>query len=135
MLFTDMDIQLGHAAVSDMRAGAGTPPLFSKDGQSVYIQLSQDGGVHIGRFALDGSSYELVVSGEREVYQFALTPEENVVFARLTRAGDLFSFSIAKNEEKRLTNCNEELWSELTLSTPESFTFRTSDGWPIQGGS
>lgn len=40
VLFTDMDIQLGHAAVSDMRAGAGTPPLFSRDGQSVYIQLS-----------------------------------------------------------------------------------------------
>lgn len=135
VLFTDMDIQLGHAAVSDMRAGAGTPPLFSKDGQSVYIQLSQDGGVHIGRFALDGSSYELVVSGEREVYQFALTSEENVVFAAADplQPGDLFSFSIAKNEEKRLTNCNEELWNELTLSTPESFTFRTSDGWPIQG--
>lgn len=135
VLFTDMDVQLGHAAVSDMRAGAGTPPLFSKDGRSVYVQLSQDGGVHIGRFALDGSSFELVVAGEREVYQFALTPEENVVFAAADplQPGDLFSFTTGSNEERRLTNCNEELWNELTLSTPESFTFRTSDGWPIQG--
>ncbi|SEL46917.1 Dipeptidyl aminopeptidase/acylaminoacyl peptidase [Paenibacillus sp. cl141a] len=135
VLFTDMDVQLGHAAVSDMRAGAGTPPLFSKDGRSVYVQLSQDGGVHIGRFALDGSSFELVVAGEREVYQFALTPEENVVFAAADplQPGDLFSFTTGSNEEHRLTNCNEELGDELNLSTPESFTFRTSDGWPIQG--
>jgi len=135
VLYKDMDIQLGHTAVSDMRAGAGTPPLFSKDGQSVYLQLSQDGGVHIGRFALDGSNFELVVSGEREVYQFALTPEENVVFAAADplQPGDLFSFTAINLEERRLTNCNEELWNELSLSMPETFTFRTSDGWPIQG--
>lgn len=135
VLFTDMDVQLGHAAVSDMRSGAGTPPLFSKDGQSVYLQLSQDGGVHIGRFALDGSSFDLVVSGEREVYQFALTPEDTIIFAAadLLQPGDLFSYSAAEDKERRLTHCNEELWNEITLSTPESFTFHTSDGWPIQG--
>jgi len=135
MLFPDMDVQLGHAAVSDMRAGAGTPPLFSRDGQSVYLQLSQDGGVHIGRFALDGSSYELVVSGEREVYQFALTPEENIVFAAADslQPGDLFLYSSDNDREKRLTECNKELWDELDLSKPEVFTFRTSDGWSIQG--
>lgn len=135
MLFPDMDIQLGHAAVSDMRAGAGTPPLFSRDGQSVYLQLSQDGGVYIGRFALDGSSYELVVSGEREVYQFALTPEENIVFAAADslQPGDLFLYSSDNGREKQLTECNKELWDELDLSKPEVFTFRTSDGWSIQG--
>ncbi|MEK3732312.1 MULTISPECIES: S9 family peptidase [unclassified Paenibacillus] len=135
VLYTDMDVQLGHAAVSDMRASAGTPPLFSKDGTSVYLQLNQDGGVHIGRFALDGSSYELVLGGEREIYQFALTPEENIVFAAADplQPGDLFAYSASLKQEQRLTNCNEELWNELNLSEPEVFTFQTGDGWTIQG--
>ncbi|GAB6928486.1 S9 family peptidase [Paenibacillus sp. JCM 10914] len=134
-LYTEMDVQLGHAAVSDMRAGAGTPPLFSKDGQAVYVQLSQDGSVHIGRFALDGSSYELVAGGEREIYQFDLTEDENLILAAADplQPGDLFSLTVASQEESRLTHCNEELWNELRFSTPESFTFKTSDGWPIQG--
>ncbi|NBD24679.1 S9 family peptidase [Paenibacillus glycinis] len=135
VLFQELDVQLGHVAISDMRAGAGSPPLFSKDGRSVYLQLSRDGSVHIGRFALDGSSCEFVVAGEREIYQFDLTPEENIVFAAADplQPGDLFRFDSSSSEERRLTRCNENLWSELALSVPESFTFQASDGWPIQG--
>ena len=135
VLFSDMDVQLGHSCISDMRAGAGTPPLFSKDGKSVYVQFSRNGSVNIGRFALDGSSHEVIVGGEREVYQFALTPEENLVFAAADplQPGDLFTYDAGSGEEKQLTRCNEELWKELDLSKPETFTFNTSDGWPIQG--
>ncbi|KKO52363.1 S9 family peptidase [Paenibacillus sp. DMB20] len=135
VLFSDMDVQLGHSCISDMRAGAGTPPLFSKDGKSVYVQFSRNGSVNIGRFALDGSSHEVIVGGEREVYQFALTPEENLVFAAADplQPGDLFTYDAGSGEEKQLTRCNEELWKELDLSKPEAFTFNTSDGWPIQG--
>lgn len=135
VLFEDLDVQLGHSCVSDMRSGAGTPPLFSKDGRSVYIQLSRNGGVHIGRFALDGSEHHVVVSGDREVYQFAITQDENLVFAAADplQPGDLFAYNHSSGEENRLTRCNEDLWSELQLSEPEVFTFETSDGWPIQG--
>lgn len=135
VLYDGLDVQLGHSCVSDMRSGAGTPPLFSKDGKSVYVQLSQNGGVHIGRFALDGSGHQVVVSGDREIYQFALTADENFIFAAadLLQPGDLFTYNRSSGEETRLTRCNQELLSELILSEPEVFTFETSDGWPIQG--
>lgn len=50
-LYTDLDIQIGHSCVSDMRAGAGTPPVFSPDGAHVYLQVSQLGRVEIARYA------------------------------------------------------------------------------------
>lgn len=134
-LYDDIDVQLGHSCVSDMRSGAGTAPLFSQDGRYVYVQLSRNGGVHIGRFALDGSEHHVEVSGDREIYQFALTQDENIVFAAADplQPGDLFTYNRTNSEENRLTRCNEELWAELELSEPEVFTFETSDGWPIQG--
>ncbi|GIP28070.1 putative peptidase YuxL [Paenibacillus sp. J23TS9] len=134
-LYTDLDIQIGHSCVSDMRSGAGTPPVYSQDKQSVYIQVSQNGRVEIARFALNGSDFEIIAGGDREIYQFALTPNGGLIFAAADplHPGDLFRMELASGTETRLTECNQELWSELELSEPEEFQFRAGDGWPMQG--
>lgn len=134
-LYTDLDIQIGHSCVSDMRAGAGTPPVFSRDGAFVYLQVSQTGRVEIARYALDGSDFSIVAGGDREIYQFALTPEGGLVFAAADplNPGDLYRMELPGKAETRLTECNKELWSELTLSEPEEFRYTTGDGWPMQG--
>ncbi|MED5020070.1 S9 family peptidase [Paenibacillus chibensis] len=134
-LYTDLDIQLGHSAVSDMRAGAGTPPVYSHDQQSVFIQVSQNGRVEVARFALDGSDYEIMAGGDREIYQFALTPSGDLILAAADplHPGDLFRLDLASGTETRLTDCNAGLWSELLLSEPEEFRFTAGDGWPMQG--
>ncbi|MGG4045910.1 S9 family peptidase [Paenibacillus favisporus] len=133
--YEDLDVQLGHACVGDMRAGAGSPPVFSEDGKYVFLQLSEDGGVKVARFALDGSDYEIIAGGDREIYQFALATEGRLILASsdTLHPGDLFAFDMANGEETRLTDCNKELFSELVLSEPEVFRFEASDGWPIQG--
>ncbi|MDO7905295.1 S9 family peptidase [Paenibacillus sp. JX-17] len=134
-LYSDMDVQLGHAAVSDMRAAAGTPPLFSRDGRSVYLQTTREGSVQIVQFALDGSGSEVIVGGEREVYQFDVSAQGDLVYAAADplQPGDLFFRASGQAEEERLTNCNAKLFEELELSVPETFWFTTSDGWDIQG--
>ncbi|MFU1796141.1 prolyl oligopeptidase family serine peptidase [Paenibacillus azoreducens] len=134
-LYTDLDIQLGHSCVSDMRSGAGTPPLYTADQKSVYIQVTQNGRVEIARFALDGSDFEIVAGGDREIYQFALAPDGSFVFAAADplNPGDLYRMELSTGAETRLTDCNGELWSELELSLPEEFQFTTGDGWPLQG--
>lgn len=134
-LYTDLDIQIGPSCVSDMRSGAGTPPAYSQDKQSVYIQVSQNGRVEIARFALNGSDFEIIAGGDREIYQFALTPNGSLIFAAADplHPGDLFRMELASGTETRLTECNQELWSELELSEPEEFQFRAGDGWLMQG--
>ncbi|MDR0268569.1 S9 family peptidase [Paenibacillus sp.] len=134
-LYTDLDIQIGHRCVSDMRAGAGTPPVYSPDQQSVYIEVTQNGRVEIARFALDGSDFEVMAGGDREIYQFALAPDGSLIFAAADplQPGDLFRMELPGGTETRLTDCNSELWSELKLSKPEEFQFTTGDGWPMQG--
>ncbi|MCJ8011751.1 S9 family peptidase [Paenibacillus sp. KQZ6P-2] len=134
-LYADLDIQLGHSAVSDMRAGAGSPPVYSPDQQSVYIQVSQNGRVEVARFALDGSDFEVMAGGDREIYQFALAPDGHLIIAAADplHPGDLVRLNPASGQETRLTNCNASLWSELLLSEPEEFWFTTGDRWPMQG--
>lgn len=135
IIHDQLDVQLGHSCVSDMRSSAGTEPTFSPDGQFVYIQFSKDGNVSIGQFALDGSDHHTIVSGDREIYQFAVTPAEDFVIAAadLLHPGDLFTYHRTTGEEVRLTDCNATLWNEIELSEPEMFQFTASDGWPIQG--
>lgn len=135
IIHDQIDVQLGHSCVSDMRSSAGTSPTFSSDRQSVFIQFSKDGNVSIAQFALDGSEHHTIVGGEREIYHFAVTPEGNFVIAAADtlHPGDLFTYDTTSGEEARLTNCNATLWDEIELSEPEVFQFTTSDGWPIQG--
>lgn len=135
IIHDELDVQLGHSCVSDMRSSAGTAPTFSSDGQSVYIQFSKDGNVSIGQFALDGSEHRTIVDGDREIYHFAVTPEGNFVIAAadMLHPGDLFTYNTTTREEARLTNCNATLWDEIELSNPEMFQLNASDGWPIQG--
>ncbi|MBO2944289.1 S9 family peptidase [Paenibacillus sp. F411] len=134
-MYSELDIQIGHSGVSDMRAGAGSKPQFSTDGGTVFVQISHQGSVHVAAYQLDGSGMNVVTTGEREVYEFGVAHDGRLILASADplHPGDLYVLQNSHSEEISLTNVNNELWSELQLSLPESFTFKTQDEWSLQG--
>lgn len=131
----DRDLLVGNLVVGDMRAGLGSPdPIFAEDGSSVYALFTGQGSAGVARFAADGSGHEVLLGGDRDVYQ--LTPDHKggfvVAISDPLNPGDLYRFSPDSREESRLTDANGEWLGEHELSAPESFWVETRDGWNVQ---
>jgi len=132
----DRDLLVGNLVVGDMRSGLGSPePLFSEDGSSVYALFTSRGSAGVARFAVDGSGYETLLGGDRDIYQ--LTPDHQggfvIAISDPLNPGDLYRFSPGTKAESRLTDANGAWLGEHELSAPESFWVETQDGWKIQG--
>ncbi|MCM3339848.1 S9 family peptidase [Paenibacillus sp. MER TA 81-3] len=130
-----LDLHMGNAAVTDMKMGASSGPVFSRDGQSIYALVTTEGNVHVGRFGVDGS-HEMLTSGPREIIQIAYAGSGNelvLVAADTQRPGELYRLHAESKQEVQLTRSNAALLEELELSKPESFWFEASDGGKVQG--
>ncbi|MDO3411171.1 S9 family peptidase [Saccharibacillus sp. CPCC 101409] len=135
-LVQDRDLLIGNSVVGDMRSGLGSPaPLFSSDGSSVYALFTRHGSAGLARFAADGSGHEVLLGGDRDVYQ--VTPDHNdgfiVAVSDALNPGDLYRFAPGTKEETRLTDSNGVWLGEHELSAPEAFWVETKDGWKVQG--
>ncbi|WP_172195033.1 S9 family peptidase [Saccharibacillus qingshengii] len=135
-LADDRDLLIGNFVVGDMRSGLGSPePLFAEDGRSVYALFTRHGSAGLARFAADGSGHEVLLEGDRDVYQ--LTPDHRggfvVAISDPLNPGDLYRFSPDTGEETRLTDANSAWLGEHELSAPESFWIDTQDGLKVQG--
>ncbi|WP_149094997.1 alpha/beta hydrolase family protein [Paenibacillus terrae] len=131
-----LDAHLGNAGMSDMRSHLHIgPPRFSTDGQSLYTLVTREGNVHVYQFAFDGS-FAVLTQGDREIYQFTLTPDEQHIIAASTHValpGDLFRIAISSGTEERLTQVNDSLLEEIELSVPEGFWTEVENGRRVQG--
>lgn len=130
-----LDRPIGHYAVSDMRSHISTTgPVYSRDGASIYSLVTTDGSVQLASFAVDGSGMDMLTEGPREIYQFAVIDHDTLVLASADplHPGELYRFTLSSRALIPLTRSNDELWDEVELSTPESFSFTASDGESIQ---
>ena len=59
--------------MSDVFVGSDQRPVWSPDGQSVYVLASDQGSSHIHRVNLDENTVSAVTSGERRLTAFDLT--------------------------------------------------------------
>lgn len=132
----EFDQYIGDAGMSDLRAGSPTPsPQWSADGQAVYCLSAHDGNVHLYRISLNGEILQCS-QGQRQVFGFAVHPATQQAVLAVTdpvTPNDLFLLQLATGEEKRLTQSNEALLTELSLSEPEEFWCEGVDGWQLQG--
>ena len=134
-LMHGMDLHLGNAAVTDMKMGPSSAPIFSSNGASVYSLVTTHGSVHVGRFDVEGG-YTQITSGELEVIQLAKCGNGDqllIIAADTLNPGDLYLLDVASRVKTQITYANESLWNELELSNPESFWFESTDGGKVQG--
>ncbi|AZK47951.1 S9 family peptidase [Paenibacillus lentus] len=138
-LAPELDMQLGNAALSDMKAAAPSAiPSFNWEYSpfGLFVLGTQAGCVHVYGFHADGS-YRAVTHGqEKDVYQYTLAPDGSyLVVAALTseRPGELYRVDIETGKEQQLTRRNEEYMNSLQVRAPERFYFESTDGMEIHG--
>jgi dipeptidyl aminopeptidase/acylaminoacyl peptidase len=114
------------------RASGGPGPIWSADGKSVAVVTAEEGKANLKRIDVASGRVQPWTSGNQAVLNFASVGERTVALVSTpTMIGDLFL--VADNGAlARLTNINEKLWSELTLTDPEEIWYPSFDGKKIQ---
>ncbi|HYL36750.1 MAG TPA: S9 family peptidase [Bryobacteraceae bacterium] len=89
-------------------------------------------------FRIDLASRKLseVTSGERGVHGFDLNEKAGVMTYLANdfeHMDDVYASALSGSNERRLTNVNAKLWSELDLGKVQRLPFKSKDGWDIDG--
>ncbi|HEY8848714.1 MAG TPA: S9 family peptidase, partial [Thermoanaerobaculia bacterium] len=115
------------------RASHGPRPIWSADGKSVSVVTAEEGKANLKRIDVTSGRVQPWTSGNQAVLNFVSVRGRTVALVSTpTMIGDLFLVG-DNGAMTRLTNINEKLWSEFTLTDPEEIWYSSFDGKKIQG--
>lgn len=129
------DVIVGDNTIGDFQQGAVNPGvLWANDNHSFYFQASDHGNTGLYYGNLDGEIYPALLE-DQHIYGVAIDGEDLAVVAvsKPTQPSDLYSLKITTGEIQKLTNVNEKVLEEISLSPVESFYFESEGGLDVQG--
>jgi dipeptidyl aminopeptidase/acylaminoacyl peptidase len=114
------------------RASRGPRPVWSSDSKTVYVTTAEEGKVNLKRLDVVSGRIEPWTIGKHDILTFAARGGRAVaLISTPTRIGELFLID-DKGSLSRLTNVNEKLFSEITLTDPEEIRYKSFDGKSIE---
>ena len=135
-LTTDFLPTFSDTAIDDQRVGHGGPPYWSADGRQIYAQAAGRGSTLVYAVPAEGGMPRIVVGGRRRVFALSMDRDRRRIALAISEPstpGDLFIQEVTAQEPRRRTALNDAFFREITLATPDEFTFKGADGWDIQG--
>lgn len=120
---------------SDMRSTTGEfRPRFSPDGRTIFFIATNEGNVGVYSVPVVGGPIKQVIGGARQVLNFSVGGE-SIVFSASnpSNPNDIFIADLSGAGERKLTNLNEVVLSELQLSEPREFWMERPGGARVQG--
>jgi len=114
-------------------------PVWSADGKTLYVLASQRGASRLFALSTTGASSnpQTLTPGAVHVRDFTIdTAKEHIALlvGDTTHPQEIFTCSISQgNELQRVTHCNDALFNELQLASPEYMSYKGADGWDIDG--
>src|SRR5690606_17432113 len=112
-----------------------TRPIWSPDGERLYVLVSDSGSTHIHSVPASGGQVTQVTTGARRISALSLSADGKrlaYVAGDATNPGDVFVANADGSRERQLTSLNAEFLGSLELSQPEEFTVPSqADGHPI----
>lgn len=137
-LSADFDYDVGAGIGGDNaspRAAGGNTPIWSSDGASIVDVVTITGRANLMRFPLSGGKPVEITKGDQSIQRFG-TAGNGSTFALListpTNIGDLFVVGANGGEQRRITDVNAKLFSQLDIPAPEEIWYNSFDGKKIQ---
>jgi len=135
-LSADFDYDVGGAIGGDNappRAAGGTAPIWSSDGSSIVDVVTITGRANLMRFPVNGGKPVEITKGDQSIQRFVSAGNNfALLISTPTNIGDLFVVGANGGEQKRITDVNAKLFSQLDLPAPEEIWYNSFDGKKIQ---
>ncbi|MDQ6802046.1 MAG: S9 family peptidase [Acidobacteriota bacterium] len=114
------------------RAARGARPMWSSDSKTLYITTAEEGKVDLKRIDLETGRMTAWTEGKQDILTFIVRDNLAILLISTPRMiGDLFKVD-DRGGLTRLTNINEKLFSEITLTEPDEMTYKSFDGKMIE---
>ena len=115
------------------RGNRGPRPVWSADGKTILMTTANEGAANLSRVDVASGRVTPWTRGKHTVQTYDIAGGKTVALVSTqTSIGDLYAVS-NDGTMGRLTNLNEKLWSELTLTEPEEIWYTSFDGKRIEG--
>lgn len=133
----DWDRPFTDLSISDMPAPGSNPLTFSKDGSQVFALTSRNGTTQLARVDLQAGSVELLTDAPQVFYSFAINQSRTHAALATTspmNPGRIMWLALdGAPSLTTLSDPNQAILKELSLSVPERFSARTPDGPALDG--
>ena len=132
------DAEVGSGVIGDQRpprGGGGSPIIWSADGRTLIMALTEHGRSNLARIDVATGKVEPVTTGAHAVLAYTATPGGSrfaVTISDAEHIGDLYTLDPAGGAPVQLTHVNDSLFATLRLSEPERITYRSFDGKTIE---
>lgn len=125
----------GNHLGSDSRVASPDPsPVWSPDDRSLSFLATDGGSCHVYNVSVEGKAVKPLTEGKRSVEGFSYSKDEAVLAYTSMDPLTLAELYVRdKKGESKVTSFNDDIVSKLTLSAPENFTFKASDGVNVEG--
>ena len=109
---------------------------WAEEGRALYFEAGVKGQTHL--FRVDVASKELsqVTSGPRAIRSVDINDKTRTIAytsGDFKHMDDLRIADLSGQNERKLTSLNEALWRQLELQDVERITYKSADGWDIDG--
>jgi len=136
-LTANYDFDMGDSVSGDNaapRGGNGRTLHWSLDGRWLFDTVAKQGRTPLVRVDAQSGAVTEITHGDQAVLDFSVTPDARALVALVSTPvtiGDLFTI-VEDGTQRRITDLNQSLWSQLTLTPPEEFNYTSFDGKKIQ---
>jgi len=137
-LTAHLDTHIGHATVYDVAGGSDPSPVWSNDGERIYVQISHHGNttLHAIPVAEDGRDLQDVIGAPGCVEAFSLSGDDlqlAYVHTDWTHPGEIRLRSLETGADEALTCVNTELLDAWDLCDVEEVWFRGKNDNDLHG--
>jgi dipeptidyl aminopeptidase/acylaminoacyl peptidase len=109
---------------------------WSNDGKSLYFDAGVKGEYHVFRIDPAAQRLSQVTVGPRAVRSPSLAAKGRMMVYLVndfTHLDDVYAARTDAPAERKLSNHNAALWSQLALASVQRMTYKGADGWDIDG--
>ena len=119
---------IGDPVGGDLRTNAWSPPAWSANDREIIVQVCDEGSTSLRAFARDGSGSRIVAGGERQIFNFTMSPDGAIAIAYGTPTiPNEIALLESYGGERTLTDANPWL-AQKTVVAPKRYRPRADDG-------
>jgi dipeptidyl aminopeptidase/acylaminoacyl peptidase len=109
---------------------------WAEEGRALYFEAGVKGETHLFRVDVASKEVREVTSGPRAIRGVDInekTRQIAYVSNDFKHLDDLFVADFTGRSERKLTKLNEALWRQLELQDVQRITYKSIDGWDVDG--